>query len=130
MGYRINKEKADWLIYCVDIGQTQNFNIKKIKIDHIAFGLVLRNDGKKFKTREGEHRKLLDLLKYAVKKSFLQIKERKMELKGEKINKLSSILGINAVKYNDLCCMRTKNYKFCYSNMLKFEGNTAIFLCY
>ena len=140
--YRVEYSGASWIIYCVDVGQSQHFNMifktinmfinlhDKVKLEHIPFGLVLRNDGKKFKTREGEHKKLIDLLMYAVKKSFLHFKARNYSFSSKEINNISLILGINSIKYNDLSCMRLKNYKFCYKNMLNFEGNTAIFICY
>ncbi|HLB52243.1 MAG TPA: DALR anticodon-binding domain-containing protein, partial [Chlamydiales bacterium] len=35
-----------------------------------------------------------------------------------------------AVKYSDLSSCRTKDYTFSYDRMLRFEGNTAVFLLY
>jgi arginyl-tRNA synthetase len=39
-------------------------------------------------------------------------------------------IGINAVKYADLSCPRQHDYAFSYDRMLKFEGNTALYLMY
>ena len=41
---------------------------QKTEPEHVAFGLVLGSDGKKFKTRSGETEKLIDLLDQAVNK--------------------------------------------------------------
>ena len=40
------------------------------------------------------------------------------------------MLGIGAIKYADLSSHRTKDYTFSYDRMLRFEGNTAVFLLY
>lgn len=70
---RINDEKADWIIYVTDHGQAQHFQLvfkaankagylpsdRKIRIDHVGFGLVLGEDGKKFRSRSGDVRILL-----------------------------------------------------------------------
>ena len=34
------------------------------------------------------------------------------------------------MKYADLSCLRTKDYTFSYEKMLRFDGNTAVFLLY
>ena len=46
------------------------------------------------------------------------------------IDHLAHVLGIGAVKYADLSSHRTKDYTFSYERMLRFEGNTAVFLLY
>lgn len=63
---RIDEEKADWIIYVTDAGQYTHFKtiwdcaervgiMKKSvhRVDHVGFGVVLGEDGKKFKTRSG-----------------------------------------------------------------------------
>lgn len=72
--HRIHEEKAHWLVYVVDAGQSAHFKQlfkcatiagyadDKTKLSHVAFGLVLGEDRKKFKTRSGETVKLNDLL--------------------------------------------------------------------
>ena len=48
----------------------------------------------------------------------------------EEIDHLATVIGIGAVKYADLSSHRTKDYTFSYERMLRFEGNTAVFLLY
>nr|CAD7463872.1 unnamed protein product [Timema tahoe] len=73
--YRIEEEKADWLIYITDAGQATHFVVlqhcakkagifdpKKVRFDHVGFGVVLGEDKKKFKTRSGETVRLVELL--------------------------------------------------------------------
>ena len=56
--------------------------------------------------------------------------ERLPDLDEKELNRVSQILGIDAIKYADLSGHRIKDYVFSYERMLKFEGNTAAFLLY
>lgn len=141
--HRVKEEKADRLIYVVDAGQSLHFQMifkaaqeagyydpEKVELDHVAFGVVLGSDGKKFKTRSGETEKLIDLLNTAISKAKELLREKLSDVSDEELSKSAEILGIDAVKYSDLSCHRLKDYVFSYDRMLKFEGNTAAFLLY
>lgn len=141
--HRVQVEKADRIIYVVDAGQSLHFQMifklaekigyvdpAKVKLDHVAFGVVLGADGKKFKTRSGETEKLIDLINEAVEKAAEILKEKMPEVTEELLQKRAHILGIDAIKYADLSCHRLKDYVFSYDRMLRFEGNTAAFLLY
>lgn len=140
---RILVEKADRIIYVTDIGQSLHFQLifaaaekagwlrtDKTQVDHVGFGLVLGADGKKFKTRSGDTEKLIDLLTEAIDHAKVLVKERQPEASQTEIDHLAHVLGIGAVKYSDLSSHRTKDYTFSYDRMLRFEGNTAVFLLY
>ncbi|MDE3048206.1 MAG: arginine--tRNA ligase, partial [Verrucomicrobiota bacterium] len=111
-------EKAGWL------------DPAKVKVDHVGFGLVLGSDGKKFKTRSGDTEKLIDLLFGAIDKARAILQERHPDADPKEIDHLARVLGVSAVKYADLSSLRTKDYTFSYDRMLRFEGNTAVFLLY
>jgi arginyl-tRNA synthetase len=141
--HRIYVEKADRIIIVVDAGQSLHFEMvfaaarkagwldpSRIEVNHVGFGLVLGPDGKKFKTRSGETEKLIDLLHEAVEKARAIIDERLPTASEQEKAHLSRVLGIGAVKYSDLASLRTKDYTFSYDRMLRFEGNTAVFLLY
>ncbi len=141
--HRIEEEKADRIIYVTDAGQSLHFQMifkaaekagyldpKKVRIDHVPFGVVLGSDGKKFKTRSGDTEKLIDLLYEAVKQAKVTLQERLSDISPEDLEQEATILGIDAVKYADLSCHRIKDYVFSYERMLKFDGNTATFLLY
>lgn len=140
---RIQVEKADRIIYVTDAGQSLHFAMlfkaaekagyldpAKVRVDHVPFGVVLGADGKKFKTRSGDTEKLIDLLFEAVDHAKKIMTERLPDLSSEELDRISRILGIDAIKYADLSCHRIKDYVFSYERMLKFEGNTAAFLLY
>lgn len=141
--HRIFVEKADRIIVVTDIGQSLHFQMvfaiaekagwldpKKTQVDHVGFGLVLGPDGKKFKTRSGETEKLIDLLTEAIDKAREILKEKIPDLNTQDIESLAHVIGIDAIKYADLSSHRTKDYTFSYDRMLRFEGNTAVFLLY
>jgi arginyl-tRNA synthetase len=105
-------------------------DLPEVEVDHVGFGLVLGADGKKFKTRSGETEKLIDLLTEAIDRSKEVLKERLPDMPMPEIDHLARVLGIGAVKYADLSSNRTKDYTFSYERMLRFEGDTALFLLY
>lgn len=145
--YRVDHEGAKRLIYVTDAGQKLHFDLlfatakaagyvtEQHRLEHVGFGLVLGKDGKKFKTREGETEKLIDLISEAVLRSKKMIVERQSsvsqnELENSELAERARRIGVSAVKYADLSNDRMSDYQFSYDKMLAFEGNTAIFLFY
>lgn len=141
--YRIFVDMADRIIYVTDIGQSLHFQMvfaaarkagwldpSRTQVDHVGFGLVLGSDGKKFKTRSGDTEKLIDLLYEAIDHARQLLLERLPDMDPKESDHLAHVLGIDAVKYADLSSSRTKDYTFSYERMLRFEGNTAVFLLY
>lgn len=143
MKHRIQVELANRIIILTDAGQTSHFQMiakaaekvgyldpKKIRFDHVTFGLVLSPDGTKFKTRSGDTEKLIDLLNTAVIRAEEILNERSLEMDEEEKKHLAKALGISAIKYADLSSSRIGDYTFSYDRMLRFEGNTAAYLMY
>ncbi len=143
MLHRIEEEKADRIIIVTDAGQSLHFDLirltsekagyldpQKVIFHHVPFGVVLGTDGKKFRTRSGETERLVDLLAAAIEEAKKILHEREPERDPQEIDRLAAILGIDAIKYADLCCNRISDYVFSYERMLRFEGNTAAFILY
>lgn len=141
--HRVKDEKASRIIYVTDQGQSEHFHMvfalgekagiydpSKVRLDHVGFGLVLGQDGKKFRTRAGDTEKLIDLLNTAIDEAKKILQERTKELSGEALLTAAKTLGLSAVKYADLSTNRMSDYVFSYDKMLKFEGNTAAFIMY
>ena len=134
------------LIYVTDAGQASHFSgvfqIAKLaqwiptdcQIEHVPFGLVQGEDGKKLKTRSGETIRLVDLLDEAILRAKEDLKDRlKTESRSENesfIDKVSTTVGIAAIKYADLSQNRVSNYQFSFDKMLSLQGNTAPYLLY
>ncbi|MBW4565160.1 MAG: arginine--tRNA ligase [Mojavia pulchra JT2-VF2] len=144
--YRIQQDEAKRIIYVTDAGQSnhfaQFFQVARkagwipddVELVHVPFGLVLGEDGKKFKTRSGDTVRLRDLLDEAVSYARadleVRLKEEEREETQEFINNVAEVVGISAVKYADLSQNRTSNYIFSYEKMLDLKGNTAPYMLY
>ncbi len=156
--YRLLDLKADRSIYITDSGQEGHFfkifkvaqlagwfDPKKQRLDHMGFGVVLGDDGKKFKTRSGEAVKLLVLLDEAKERALNVLKgrleagegkegketqEQKSNLAPEEIDQAAEKIGTAAIKYFDLKQNRISTYKFSFDNMLDQKGNTPVYLMY
>ncbi|MBA0647225.1 hypothetical protein Goklo_015130, partial [Gossypium klotzschianum] len=146
--YRLNEEKAEWIIYVTDVGQQQHFDMffkaaKRAgwlpqgdssypKASHVGFGLVLGEDGKRFRTRNTEVVRLVDLLDEAKVRSKAALIERGKgeEWTEEEIESTAEAVGYGAVKYADLKNNRLTNYTFNFDQMLNDKGNTAVYLLY
>lgn len=144
--YRIQQDEAKRIIYVTDAGQANHFTqfiqvARKagwipddVELVHVAFGLVLGEDGKKFKTRSGDTVRLRDLLDEAIARAHadleIRLKQEEREETEEFINKVAEVVGISAVKYADLSQNRTSNYIFSYDKMLDLKGNTAPYMLY
>ena len=144
--YRVKEDEADRIIYVTDSGQANHFAgvfqvAKKagilpddVEVVHVPFGLVLGDDGKRFKTRSSETVKLKDLLDEAVERAKndleTRLKEEERTETPEFIDRVSQVVGLSAVKYADLSQNRTSDYKFDYDKMLDLKGNTAPYLLY
>lgn len=146
--YRLNEEKADWIIYVTDVGQREHFemffsaakragwlpanNNMYPKTSHVGFGLVLGEDGKRFRTRSSEVVRLVDLLDEAKSRCEAVLVERGKadEWTKEELVQTAEAVGYGAVKYADLKNNRLTNYTFNFDQMLNDKGNTAVYLLY
>lgn len=141
--HRSQQDRAERIIYVTDLGQALHFSMifsaaklagfydpNKTTPTHVGFGLVLGEDGKKFKTRSGETVPLKLLLEQAIDKAKTILTEREVDWSQKEIDHAARVLGIGAVKYADLSSNRTSDYKFSFDKMLRFDGNTAAFVLY
>ena len=145
ISYRVRELNCDWLIYITDAGQAPHFHmifdaaraagwISSQRLDHIGFGVVCGEDGKRFKTRASETVRLIDLLnaaKFRMQESLEARRgEGKTSLQQEDVERAASIIGYGAVKYFDLKQHPSTNYIFSYDRMLDTKGDTAVYLLF
>lgn len=136
---------ADRIVYVVDAGQAQHLQMvfavarsagwlsEKTDAIHVAFGLVLGEDGKRLRTRSGDSVRLRELLDEAVERSSTFVLERAEERGNpvpKDVERIAQVIGIGAVKYADLSQNRQSNYIFSFDKMLSLKGNTAPYLQY
>jgi len=134
------------VIYVTDAGQASHFaGVFQVarragwiphdgRLEHVPFGLVQGEDGKKLKTRAGDTVRLKDLLDEAVDRADADLR-RRLEEEGRSeseafIRHVATTVGLAAVKYADLSQNRTTNYQFSFDRMLALQGNTAPYLLY
>jgi arginyl-tRNA synthetase len=137
-------ERANRVLYVTDAGQSQHFDMvfaaaklagyvpEQASLEHVPFGLVQGEDGKKFATRSGDTVKLKDLLNEAIRIAGDDLKSRSenKDVPNETIEAVARIIGVGAVKYADLSMNRESNYRFSYERMLSLNGNTAPYMLY
>ena len=134
------------VIYVTDAGQANHFaGVFQVArragwlpddglLEHVPFGLVQGEDGKKLKTRAGDTVRLRDLLYEAVERAEADLR-RRLEEEGRSedeafIQHVATTVGLAAVKYADLSQNRITNYQFSFDRMLALQGNTAPYLLY
>lgn len=144
---RVQKLGADRIVYAIDARQQlhlrQFFGAsrkagyarnpltgKDAILEHAAFGAVLGDDGRPFKTRSGENVNLQSLIDEAVHRAGAAVKLRSPELSDSQARDAGEAIGVTAMKYADLCNDRIKDYVFNFDRMLAFEGNTGPYLLY
>lgn len=143
--YRLEEEKADWLIYVTDAGQATHFDLlfkcakkagfvddSKHRLDHVGFGVVLGEDKKKFKTRSGDTVRLTDLLDEGLKRALEKLKEKERDkvLTADELKQAQESVAYGCIKYADLSHNRNHEYVFSFDKMLEDKGNTAVYLLY
>jgi arginyl-tRNA synthetase len=137
---------AGRVIYVTDAGQASHFAgvfqvarragwiPESASVEHVPFGLVQGEDGKKLKTRAGDTVRLKDLLDEAVQRAEADLRRRLAEEGRQEeeafIQQVASTVGHAAVKYADLSTNRITNYQFSFERMLALTGNTAPYLLY
>ncbi len=132
--YVTDAGQADHFLGVFQVAQRANWIPPDAHVEHVPFGLVQGEDGKKLKTRSGDTVRLRDLLEQAVTRAEIDLRERlKNEGRDEDepfIKNVSQTVGLAAVKYADLSQNRITNYQFSFDKMLSLQGNTAPYLLY
>ncbi|MFA6097373.1 MAG: arginine--tRNA ligase [Candidatus Paceibacterota bacterium] len=139
--YRKEKFKAEKVVYVVANEQALHFRQlfsslellgwnKNVVTEHVKFGMVLGENGKKFSTRKGETVRLEDLIKKAIDAARKAVEEKNPKLSMKQKKKIARVVGVGALKYNDLSQNRLTDITFNWEKMLSLEGNSGPYLQY
>jgi len=154
--WRMEHWNPDRILYVVDSRQAPHFEqlfataklwgcgdrprIDGVEFVHVAFGTVLGEDGKPFKTRAGDTVGLESLLDEGVERAGRMQHagdetqpsgtEGRTGMDAAEQRHVAEIVGIGAIKYADLSQNRTTDYVFSFDKMLQLTGNTAAYMQY
>jgi len=154
--WRLEHWRPDRILYVVDSRQGGHFEqlfatakrwgcgdrrrIDAVKLVHVAFGTVLGEDGKPFRTRAGDTVGLESLLDEGVERAArIQVAggqhqpagdEGRADIDAAEQRRVAEIVGIGAIKYADLSQNRTTDSVFSFDKMLQLTGNTAAYMQY
>jgi arginyl-tRNA synthetase len=144
--YRMEQWRPNRILYVVDHRQKEHFDklfavaarlsYPPCQLRHVSFGTVMGQDGKPFKTREGDTIGLEGLIDDAVTKALEVVtaldeaKPEGPEFSAEQRQAIAEVVGVGALKYGDLSQNRTSDYKFDFDHMVALDGNTATYLQY
>ena len=141
--YRLKTLNVDQVYYVVDCGQATHFNMvfevaqkagcfkEHQKAMHIGFGLVLGEDGKRMKSRDGDTIPLQELLDEGLEAAKKSLSDRDTDhLTEEEMKEIVPTVAYGAIKYADLSGKYTNNYTFSFDRMLSFKGNTVVYQLY
>jgi len=138
--YRLKKYKPTAILYVVANEQTLHFAqlfavAKKLGLDsaelrHIKYGLVLGESGKKLSTREGRTVAVKDIIEKSTALARKVVEEKARDLSDAEKDEVAEVVGIGALKYNDLKENRMTDIVFDWDKMLDFSGDSAPYIQY
>jgi len=135
--FRLKKWKPFLIVY--EVGAEQKLHLqqlfravellgwaKKEQFFHISHGLYRTKEGK-FSTRKGATVHLEDVLEEAIAQAKEMIKDG---IEEKEKNKIAKIVGVGAIKYNDLKEHCSKDIIFSWEKILNLKGNSGPYLQY
>jgi arginyl-tRNA synthetase len=138
---RVEKYAPEKIIYV--IGNEQSFYLEQLfksadilgyvpakNLYHVKFGMVLNENHKKLATREGRVVNADELISRIIGLAEKIIEDKNPKLSEKEIKKAAKIIGVGALKYNDLSQNRHTDIVFNWNRMLSFDGNSAPYLLY
>ncbi len=139
--WRLEHWQPDQILYVVDHRQSRHFEqlfetvrrsgVGSVDLVHVAFGTVLGEDGRPFKTRAGDTVGLEALLDEGVERAAAAVAAADRDgMDGATRQQVAETVGIGAIKYADLSQNRTTDYVFSFDKMLELKGNTAAYMQY
>ncbi|MEC9094449.1 MAG: arginine--tRNA ligase [Planctomycetota bacterium] len=139
--FRMETWKPDVVLYVVDHRQSEHFDklfaaarkwgYAQPEYYHVAFGTVMGEDGKPYKTRSGDTVGLEGLLNHAVEAAQQVVQEVNNKrgltekLTPAECDDVANVVGMGGLKYFDLSQFRGSDYTFSYEKMLSLKGDTA-----
>jgi len=137
---RFEKYKLDECVWVVGADQNlyfqQLFKIFELlgypfakKCFHMSYGMVTLQ-GSKMSSRAGEFILLDELMDEVIDRAKEEVRKRHEDIDEKEVEKIASMIGIGALKYEILKVDRNRNVDFNPGKALQFEGNTGPYVQY
>lgn len=137
---RLEKYSPDKILVVVGNEQTLHFQqllaiaqkmklLQKTELEHVKYGLVLNEEGKKFSTRKGDMVELEEVLVRLQSEAEKNLKKGEEASPAEK-EKITKAVSLGAYKYNDLKENRVSDIRFNWKQMLDIHGDSGPYLQY
>jgi arginyl-tRNA synthetase len=139
--YRLQRYRPEKIVYV--IGNEQSLHFEQVfavarlagyagsaELVHVKFGLILGSDGQKLSTREGKTVPLEQVMDEAHTRARAVVEAKNPKLTTKQRELVAEVVGIGAVKYNDLHQNRLTDITFDWNKMLGLDGNSAPYLQY
>lgn len=97
---------------------------------HVKFGMIRGEDMKRLSTRGGKTILLEDVIREAAARARRIVEEKNPALPEREKENIARMVGVGALKYNDLSQNRNTDIVFDWNRMLDFQGNSAPYLQY
>ncbi len=140
LGDRLKEHKPVQMLYVVANQQALHFeqlfamakelDMASSEFVHVKFGMVLGQDGKKLATREGKVVPLADVMEKIVDLAGTVVKQKNPALTDEQVHDIAHVVGVGALKYNDLKQHPYSDITFDWAAMLDLSGNSGPYLQY
>lgn len=138
---RQKKYKPDRVLYVVAHQQDLHFRqvievaeklayVEQGKLYHIPFGMVLGEGGKKMSTREGNVVSARDILERSIAEARKIVDEKNPGLADDEKQEVARVVGLGALKYNDLSRDRMTNITFDWEKMMSLSSDSSPYLQY
>lgn len=135
--YRKLTDNPNKIIYLTDSRQSlhfeQLFRVAELaglfdtkNLEHIGYGTINGQDGKPFKTRDGNAADLDDIIQASTDAVRTRVKENNKELDDKTIDDIA----MAALKFNDLMHDLRSDYIFDPESVTSFEGRTGPYVLY
>ncbi|NAZ87556.1 arginine--tRNA ligase, partial [Kineococcus indalonis] len=140
--HRVGRLRADVLVYVVDARQALHFQQvfalaraagwlpERVQARHVAFGALLGEDGRPFRTRSGGTVPLASLLDAAEERAGALMAARGSRAGSPARSGTARAVGVGAVKYADLADGLGKDHVFALDRAVAMDGDTGPYLQY
>jgi len=138
---RQKKYKFDKMLY--EVGSEQTLHLRQVfkvlelmghkwakNCIHVAHGLYLDKDGKKFSTRKGKTVFMEEIIAEARSLAEKEILKREPKIKKKEIEGRVNAIALAAIIYGDLKNYRVNDMVFDIERFTSFEGDTGPYLLY